>query len=261
HPATLQPDTASELTIQDTRQRTVTSCDLAPDAARAARPRPVGKTVPAAADRRLMDPRQHELARIALAAVGNRGFVLGGGHAVALHGMGSRPSEAVDLFSDVRGTPGEVADDVISAFESAGLTVDVVRRTPDLVQMTVTFPDEHAAKVDLGVFWRARSPVLLEVGPVLHPDDAVAGKMDALFNRWAPRDYLDIDAILVSGRYTREQLYSRSPPNTIPDSTGACSPSLCPTCDGCPTETSLPTRSPPTPSQRCGSASQTGNKS
>jgi hypothetical protein len=51
--------------------------------------------------------------------------------------------------------------------------------------MTVTYPDGHAAKVDLGVFWRSRSPVLLEVGPVLHPDDAVAGKMDALFNRWA----------------------------------------------------------------------------
>ncbi|NNH75907.1 nucleotidyl transferase AbiEii/AbiGii toxin family protein [Nocardia uniformis] len=153
-----------------------------------------------------MDPRQHELARIALHVVGNRGFVLGGGHAVALHGMGSRPSEDVDLFSDIRGTPGEVADDVISAFDQAGLSVDVVRRTPDLVQMTVTYPDGHAAKVDLGVFWRARSPVILEVGPVLHPDDAVAGKMDALFNRWAPRDYLDIDAILVSERYTREQL-------------------------------------------------------
>ncbi|MQY20544.1 nucleotidyl transferase AbiEii/AbiGii toxin family protein [Nocardia macrotermitis] len=153
-----------------------------------------------------MDPCQHELARIALDIVGNRGFVLGGGHAVALHGMGSRPSEDVDLFSDIRGTPGEVADDVISAFEDARLSVDVVRRTPDLVQMTVTFPDGHSGKVDLGVFWRARSPVILEVGPVLHPDDAVAGKMDALFNRWAPRDYLDIDAILVSGRYTREQL-------------------------------------------------------
>lgn len=70
-----------------------------------------------------MDPRQHELAHIALQIVGNRGFVLGGGHAVALHGMGSRPSEDVDLFSDTRGTPGEVADDVISAFEHAGLTV------------------------------------------------------------------------------------------------------------------------------------------
>ncbi len=44
------------------------------------------------------------------------------------------------------------------------------------------------------------------IGPVLHPDDAVAGKMDALFNRWAPRDYLDIDAILGSGRYSQQQL-------------------------------------------------------
>jgi hypothetical protein len=62
--------------------------------------------------------------------------------------------------------------------------------------------------VDLGVFWRARAPVMLDVGPVLHPDDAVAGKMDALFNRWAPRDFLDVDAILASGRYTRQQLMS-----------------------------------------------------
>jgi hypothetical protein len=29
--------------------------------------------------------------------------------------------------------------------------------------------------------------------------------MDALFNRWAPRDFLDIEAILSSGRYTRDQ--------------------------------------------------------
>ncbi|WP_227997518.1 hypothetical protein [Nocardia australiensis] len=99
-----------------------------------------------------------------------------------------------------------MADDVIAAFEQNGMAVDVVRRTPDLVQMTVTYLDGHAAKVDLGVFWRSRSPILLEVGPVLHPDDAVAGKMDALFNRWAPRDYLDVDAILVSGHYTREKL-------------------------------------------------------
>lgn len=56
------------------------------------------------------------------------------------------------------------------------------------------------------MFWRAHAPVILEIGPVLHPDDAVAGKMDALCNRWAPRDFLDIDAILTSGRYDRERL-------------------------------------------------------
>jgi hypothetical protein len=56
------------------------------------------------------------------------------------------------------------------------------------------------------VFWRARPPVGLEIGPVLHPDDAVAGKMDALFNRWAPRDFLDLHAILASGRYSKSDL-------------------------------------------------------
>lgn len=63
-----------------------------------------------------------------------------------------------------------------------GPTVEVIRRTPDLVQMTVTDSDGRSCKVDLGVFWQAHSPVLMEIGPVLHPDDAVAGKMDTLFN-------------------------------------------------------------------------------
>src|ERR1017187_3476331 len=81
-------------------------------------------------------------------------------------------------------------------------------RTDDLVQMEVTDAQDRGCKVDLGVFWRARAPVMLDVGPVLHPDDAVAGKMDALFNRWAPRDFLDVDTILASGRYTWHQLMS-----------------------------------------------------
>jgi len=34
----------------------------------------------------------------------------------------------------------------------------------------------------------------------------MAGKVDALFNRAAPRDFLDLDAALSSGRYTPEQL-------------------------------------------------------
>jgi hypothetical protein len=60
--------------------------------------------------------------------------------------------------------------------------VNVSLRQPDLVQMEVTGADDQGCKVDLGVFWRAHDPVLLEIGPVLHPDDAVGGKMDALFN-------------------------------------------------------------------------------
>lgn len=116
-----------------------------------------------------MDRFQHRLARIALRIVGDRGFVLGGGHAVQLHGMGARPSEDIDLFSVRRGSPQEVADDVITGYLEHGLRVEVARRTPDLVQMTVRDGDGHGCKVDLGVFWRAHAPVLLEIGPVLIP--------------------------------------------------------------------------------------------
>ncbi|WP_327589306.1 hypothetical protein OHA25_21625 [Nonomuraea sp. NBC_00507] len=96
----------------------------------------------------------------------------------------------------------------MATFKAHQLTVEVIRDTPDLVQLEITDDDGHACKVDLGVFWQARTPILLEIGPVLHPDDAVAGKMDALFNRWAPRDFLDIDTIITSGRYGRDQLLS-----------------------------------------------------
>jgi predicted nucleotidyltransferase component of viral defense system len=44
------------------------------------------------------------------------------------------------------------------------------------------------------------------VGPVLHPDDAVANKMCALFGRAEARDFLDVDAAIQSGRYSRERL-------------------------------------------------------
>jgi hypothetical protein len=57
--------------------------------------------------------------------------------------------------------------------------VHVSLRTPDLVQMEVTGAEAQGCKVDLGVFWRAHDPVLLEIGPMLHPDDAVGGKMDS----------------------------------------------------------------------------------
>jgi hypothetical protein len=45
----------------------------------------------------MMDELQEHLARIGLRVIAGRGFVLGGGHAIELHGMGTRPSEDVGL--------------------------------------------------------------------------------------------------------------------------------------------------------------------
>ena len=46
----------------------------------------------------------------------------------------------------------------------------------------------------------------MDIGPVLHADDVMAGKMDALYNRAAARDFLDIDAALRSRRYSLTNL-------------------------------------------------------
>jgi hypothetical protein len=70
----------------------------------------------------------------------------------------------------------------------------------------VTGIDRQAEKLELSADWRAHDPVQLDVGPVLHPDDAVVNKVCALFSRALPRDFLDVDPMLMSGRYTREQL-------------------------------------------------------
>lgn len=61
-------------------------------------------------------------------------------------------------------------------------------------------------KVELAADWRAHPPVTLDIGPVLHPDDAVANKMAALYGRALPRDFLDIDAVIASRRYSRDSL-------------------------------------------------------
>jgi hypothetical protein len=58
----------------------------------------------------------------------------------------------------------------------------------------------------MGLDWRKNEPIRLAVGPVLHADDAVANKVCALFGRAEVRDYVDVDAIVTSGRYTEDEL-------------------------------------------------------
>jgi hypothetical protein len=156
-----------------------------------------------------MEPRHERIARIALAAGGRYGLALAGGYAVSAHGMGSRPSGDVDLFTSWqrRGEFPELAAAVIGALESAGYKASVIMSAETFRRLILTDPaDGSEEKVELSVDWRAHEPVQLDVGPVLHADDAVANKVCALFGRALPRDFLDVDAAITSGRYIREQL-------------------------------------------------------
>lgn len=47
-----------------------------------------------------MLPFHRRLAEIGLSAISDFGFVLAGGYAISANGMGNRPSEDVDLFTN-----------------------------------------------------------------------------------------------------------------------------------------------------------------
>lgn len=96
-------------------------------------------------------------------------------------------------------------DAVISAYEREGLQVQAEVLTASFARLNVQSVSD-SAKVELGLDWRKNKPIGLAVGPVLHADDAVANKVCALFGRAEVRDYVDVDAIVASGRYTQEEL-------------------------------------------------------
>jgi hypothetical protein len=115
----------------------------------------------------------------------------------------------VDLFTtwQHRDEFRELTSAVVSALTAAGHATSVVLSGETFARLIVTDPlDGQEVKLELAADWRAHDPVRLDVGPVLHPDDAVANKVCALFGRALPRDFLDVDATLISGRYTRDQL-------------------------------------------------------
>ncbi len=152
---------------------------------------------------------QRRITSLALAAAGGEaGFALAGSGAIREHGLIDRPTEDVDLFTAHQAQANFDAslDRIIAALRAAGYTVETRRHQATFAHLTVIDMSGRSTDVDLGVDWRAHPPVQLEVGPVLAVDDAVANKLGALFSRAETRDYLDVDSIRQSGRYSDGEL-------------------------------------------------------
>jgi hypothetical protein len=125
--------------------------------------------------------------------------------------MGNRRSGDVDLFTDWqrRADFPAAVQVVVKALEDHGYTVTTSAANETFARLQVSEPGDPLAepeKVELSADWRSHPPVTLDIGPVLHPDDAVANKMGALYGRALARDFLDIDAAITSGRYSHERL-------------------------------------------------------
>lgn len=151
---------------------------------------------------------QRDATRTLLGATAGRGFALAGSSAIREHGLIQRPTADVDLFSsNLDPEPfAEALEAGTRALCNCGYAVSLVMRADQFARVTVTASDGYSFDVDMGVDWRAHEPVTLSIGPVLDIEDAVANKVDALYSRAYPRDFLDVDAIRRSGRFTDEAL-------------------------------------------------------
>jgi hypothetical protein len=173
-----------------------------------------------------IDPFQEDVARIALAAAGEHGFALAGGNALVAHEVLDRETEDIDLFSPEPGGPGAVATVVRDALIRAGYTAEIIRppeaHQGEYARLEVA-SGERVMHMDLARDWRQWPPVQLDIGPVLHLDDAASSKTNAMVTRYLPRDFIDVAAVL--SRYSRSELmrltFTRDPGLRIVDFTDA----------------------------------------
>src|ERR1700761_1376313 len=149
----------------------------------------------------------HRVATVALRVAHRYGFALGGGNALIAHGLISRPTQDVDLFTDDEGGVGAAAGSVEAALQAAGFAAeredqaaglgDVFEGMDEgLAEWTVTAPDGQRMMLEMAYFDRTAQPVTMDVGPVLSLEDVVGGKICALAGRAEPRDYIDTAAAL-----------------------------------------------------------------
>ena len=162
-----------------------------------------------------LDELHRQVAVIALRAAAHGEPVPGGGNALIQHGVISRPTQDVDLFTDHETGVPTASRAVEAALREAGFQAErqdeaagLAEIFPDigqgLAEWIITAPGGAQMVLQMAYFDRTREPVITDVGPVLDLEDAVGGKVCALASRAYERDYLDTAAALE--RYSPAEL-------------------------------------------------------
>lgn len=162
-----------------------------------------------------LDGLHHRIASIALRVAARYGFALGGGNALLAHEVISRPTQDVDLVTDREAGVKAAAEPVERALRREGFTIQRNDRTNELADIfpglgdeladwAITAPGGRRTALQLAYFDRSHEPVTMDVGPVLHLEDAAGNKVCALVGRDEPRDFVDTAALL--GRWTPAEL-------------------------------------------------------
>ena len=154
-----------------------------------------------------LDPLQERIARTALTLPQPRTLALAGCGAMIVHGFVTRPTKDIDLFTEV---DDHEARQVVAALRRALQEQDLVTHDaerPPLDHRFIVVDPTTGAECTVEVFadgGRLHDCVMLDLGPVLHPDDLAADKMLALWGRARPRGFFDVAAL--TDRYGHERL-------------------------------------------------------
>lgn len=150
---------------------------------------------------------QRAVTSIALEVAAQHKFALAGSGAIREHGLITRPTDDIDLFTvaSAHNHFDLAAEQIVTRLREAGVEVEVELQADSYARFSVTAEGEDVL-IELGVDYRSREPVTFELGPVLAIEDAVANKLSALYSRAYPRDYLDVDSIRRNGPFSDAQL-------------------------------------------------------
>ncbi|MHA6620806.1 nucleotidyl transferase AbiEii/AbiGii toxin family protein [Pseudonocardia sp. DLS-67] len=154
-----------------------------------------------------LHPLQDLIVRTASALPEAHTVALAGGGAMIAHGFVDRATQDVDLFTEIDDAEARhVTAALRAALRDRGLESRDADRPPADHRFVAVDPAD-GSECTVEVFadgGRLQPRVMLDVGPVLHPDDLAADKLLALWGRARPRDFYDVHALM--RHYTRDTL-------------------------------------------------------
>ncbi|AXV06160.1 hypothetical protein DVS28_a1461 [Euzebya pacifica] len=144
-----------------------------------------------------LSPFQERLAVMIASLPAADGFALAGGSGLAAHGLLERRTRDLDYF----GRPVDadrvqaLAAAIATTCDDLGLTVTRERDGGTFVRLVVAGAEE-ACEVDVAVDYRHLDVVATPYGPALDVEELAANKVLAIFDRAAPRDYVDLASLV-----------------------------------------------------------------
>jgi len=142
------------------------------------------------------------------------GFGLAGGNALRVHGLSSRATRDINMFTPTQGAVAQAMPQVESALRAAGYEVrppaepalQIVRDWDEWVARRIVTAGGRRVLLELRFHELLGPPVSIRhVGRVVGVEDALAAKILALVDRATARDFIDVYEAMRQG-WTAEQL-------------------------------------------------------